>query len=142
MPGLVIAPTPYVPFPVGAGLFVGGTFTGGAPSAGDIVRATLFHTGLLNYVARGTQLLDGTEGSWRVDFLDLNQPSFQEAPLDLELRWDSGGVTLYDHTIVGVYGNDSISSLWPAIALLGGGGGHDPMLDLIYAAVHKIFPTT
>lgn len=131
MPALVLVYPPASRPALGAGLYVSGTFSGGGPGAGDIVRAWLRHPGVGNFVVGGSQLQDGVSGIWHVDFTNVsNSWAFQGDPLDLELRWDSGGIPVDDQTISGVYLNDSISGLYPAIALLAGGLTPDQQLEL------------
>lgn len=79
---------------------------------------------------------------WHVNLLTHVQTlALQGDAIDVDLTWNGSGGLVDSQTITGTYVNDSITGLGPMIAALSG-GGHDPMLDDILAAVRRTFPST
>ena len=124
--------------PIGFGLTLAGTTSGGTFSAGDYVDAVIYHPGSSLKICQGT-VLKNSGTSWRLTFeTHVQEGALQNDPVDLDVVWNSGGVNIDSQTFSGVYVNDSITGLGPLVAAAAAGGGsHDPMLDDILAAVTK-----
>ena len=129
--------------PLGFGMFLAGITSGGTFSPGDVVTVILRPAGAANKLCQGDQVLSSGV-VWHVNLLThVQNLALQGDAVDVDLLWNGSGGLVDSQTITGTYVNDSITGLGPLIAALsGGGGGHDPMLDAILAAVRRDFPVT
>jgi len=125
---------------MGLGLFLYGNTDAAFAVAGDIMIAYCTLPGFAGRAtARSTELvLASAPGDWEVYFgLPLSRPWGipQQDPIDVYINClDQVTRFIKDQLVVsGTYLHDSIS-----IGLAG--GGHDPMLDQILAAVTHTFP--